>query len=159
MITLLSRKVDYALLILSHLHERQHQGQSAREIAERFNLSKAFIANILKELCQKGFVVSQRGVKGGYVLQRPADQILFTDLLEQLEEGFRIAECTHTEGEERPACTLEHQCPIRTPMMQIHRRMMKVFQGLTLAELFADIVDTNVNFPSRLQLLPATATI
>ena len=64
MATLLSRKTDYALLILSHLSERP-AGGSAREIADRFGLSKAFLANILKELCQKGFVSSHRGVKGG----------------------------------------------------------------------------------------------
>src|SRR5215204_1758076 len=56
MSTLLSKKTDYALLILSHLHDRP-EGDSAREIADRFGLSKAFLANILKELCQKGFLV------------------------------------------------------------------------------------------------------
>ena len=54
--TLLSRKADYALLILSYLSEKA-VGGTARAIAEQFGLSRAFVANILKELCQKGFVV------------------------------------------------------------------------------------------------------
>src|SRR5207249_7549133 len=65
---LLSRKVDYALLILSYLRHRP-EGGCARAIADRFGLSRAFVANILKALCQQGFVVSHRGVKGGYVLR------------------------------------------------------------------------------------------
>ena len=69
--TLLSRKADYALLILSHLHRRP-EGATARAIADKFELSRAFVANILKELCNKGFVVSHRGVKGGYSLGRDA---------------------------------------------------------------------------------------
>src|SRR5262249_10900897 len=44
--TLMSRKVDYALLILCHLH-RLPAGACAREIATRFRLSRAFVANIL----------------------------------------------------------------------------------------------------------------
>jgi DNA-binding IscR family transcriptional regulator len=39
MATLVSRKTDYAMLILSHLADRP-AGGSAREIAERFVLSK-----------------------------------------------------------------------------------------------------------------------
>ena len=62
--TLLSRKTDYALLILWYLHGHP-TGGCARTIAEHFGLSRAFVANILKELCQKGFVGSHRGVNGG----------------------------------------------------------------------------------------------
>ena len=73
-VTLLSRKTDYALLILSLL-SREQAGASAHKIADQFGLSRAFTANILKELCQKGFVASHRGDKGGYALQRPADVV------------------------------------------------------------------------------------
>ena len=78
--TLLSRKADYALLILSYLHT-QETG-NAREIAAKFGLSRAFVANILKELGHKGFVTSTRGVKGGYVLQRASATITLAELLE-----------------------------------------------------------------------------
>src|SRR6516164_7849590 len=64
---LLNRKVDYSLLILSYLHEHP-AGGCARVLAERFDLSRAFVANILKRLCRKGLVGSTRGIKGGYVL-------------------------------------------------------------------------------------------
>src|ERR1700730_1031341 len=97
---LLTRKVDYALLILSYLHHRP-EGGSAREIAAGFvGLSRAFAANILKELCQKGFVTSHRGVKGGYVLQRPADEINLLELMETLDDAVHLAECNKTVGED-----------------------------------------------------------
>src|SRR3981081_2214088 len=96
--TLLSRKTDYALLILSYLHSHA-DGGCARTIAEHFGLSRSFLANILKELCQKGFVTSHRGVKGGYGLQRPSEEINLAELLEALEDGFRLASCnSHAHG-------------------------------------------------------------
>lgn len=131
---LLSRKADYALLILSHLYHHSN-GASAREIAERFSLSKPFVANILKELCQKGYVVSHRGVKGGYVLARPVGQIRLTELLNSLEDEFQLTACTpgdaHHEG-----CDLMHVCPIRSPIHEIHRRITEVLSRITLAEVF-----------------------
>src|SRR5690348_13325742 len=98
--TLLNRKTDYALLILWFLHQRPGGG-SAREVALRFGLSRAFVANILKELCQRGFVTSHRGVKGGYVLARPAEEVSLAELIDALEEPMRTAACTgaHAAGD------------------------------------------------------------
>ena len=64
--TLLNRKIDYALLVLCYLHHRPDGGCS-RAIAGHFGISRAFVANILKDLCQKG-CASRRGVHGGYTL-------------------------------------------------------------------------------------------
>src|SRR2546425_4728230 len=91
--TLMSRKVDYALLILSYLDQKR-EGGCAREIADRYGLSKGFVANILKLLCHQGFVTSHRGVKGGYVMLRPAEQVSLAELMEALDEAFHLAECT-----------------------------------------------------------------
>lgn len=135
MSTLLSKKTDYALLILSHLSERPGGG-SAREIAGRFGLSKAFLANILKDLCNKGFLVSHRGVKGGYALQRPADQINLAELLEAMEDGWKLTTCSgQGEGDEHD-CLVHDLCPIRAPVNEIHRAIFSVLRGVTLADVF-----------------------
>src|SRR5713226_5230 len=117
---LLTRKVDYGLLILSYLHQRP-EGASAREIAAGFvGLSRSFAANILKELCQKGFVTSHRGVKGGYLLQRPAEEISLLELMETLDDSMHLAECNKTPGEED--CSLLNICPMRSSIGLVHQR-------------------------------------
>ena len=110
--TLLSRKADYALLILSHLH-RAKDGGNARAIAERFGLSRPFVANILKELCQKGFVASHRGVKGGYALQRPAASVSLAELLESIEDGFRLTVCNPDDHAHEGDCSVAATCSLR----------------------------------------------
>src|SRR5438477_360981 len=107
--TLLSRKADYALLILSHLH-RAKDGGNARAIAERFGLSRPFVANILKELCHKGYVASHRGVKGGYALKESARAVTLADFLASIDEGFRLTLCNHT-ADPSDVCVLEPGCP------------------------------------------------
>jgi Rrf2 family protein len=152
MSTLLSKKTDYALLILSHLSERAGGG-SAREIADRFGLSKAFLANILKELCQKEFLVSHRGVKGGYALARPADRISLAELLEALEDGWKLTTCTGEEDEDEHECTVHNLCPIRGPLNEIHRAMIGALQGVSLADVFRPAAGGTTTFQPVLSIL------
>jgi Rrf2 family protein len=131
--TLLNRKVDYALLILSYLHRRT-EGGSAREIAARFELSRAFVANILKLLCGKGFVTSHRGVNGGYVLGRPAEDVTLAQLMDALDDSFNLAECNKITG--AVTCTLSEICPVRHAIGGVHRRIRELLGKVTLAEIF-----------------------
>src|SRR5439155_14587272 len=88
--------------------------------------------NILKELCQKGFVASHRGVKGGYVLRRPAEDVNLAELMEALEESFHLAECNKAED----PCTHALLCPVKGAIAEVHHRIRDVLRGVTLAELF-----------------------
>jgi Rrf2 family protein len=143
--TLLNRKVDYALLILSYLHQRT-EGGSAREIADRFELSRAFVANILKLLCGKGFVTSHRGVKGGYVLERSAEEVTLAELMEALDDSFHLAECNKMSAAEPDLCSLTHICPVRNAIGEVHRRIREVLGKVTLAEIFGRHGETTTQF-------------
>jgi Rrf2 family protein len=149
-VTLLSRKADYALVILSYLYQHK-EGGSAKAIAEQFGLSRPFVANILKELCQRKFVSSHRGVKGGYALARDAATISLAELLEAVEEDFQLTVCNQTDGDE-DACSHASACTVKGPMAEVHQRLMGVLRGVTLAELF----DPKAG-PSSLHALPVLA--
>ena len=130
----LSRKVDYGLLIMSVLH-RRGTGASAREIAEAYDLSRPFVANILKRLCAMGLVQSHRGVRGGYVLGRPADQINMSQLMDALEDPFHLTECT---TENSAPCSLSLICPVKRAIGKVHRKIGDILGHTTLQELFEE---------------------
>lgn len=130
---LMSRKVDYALLILSYLHERP-EGGCAREVADHFGLSRPFVANILKELCQRGFVSSHRGVKGGYVPRHASEEVRLADVLQALDGSFSFAECNKEPG--GSLCCFESVCPVKDQIQEVQRRIWDVLRGVTLADLF-----------------------
>jgi Rrf2 family transcriptional regulator, cysteine metabolism repressor len=159
MSTLLSKKTDYALLILSHLSERPGAG-SAREIADRFGLSKAFLANILKELCQKRFLTSHRGVKGGYVLARPADRITLAELIQALEDGWKLTTCADEGETDEHLCSVHNLCPIRGPLNEVHRAVIGALKNVTLADVFRPAAGSTTTFQPVLSILnprpPAT---
>jgi Rrf2 family cysteine metabolism transcriptional repressor len=132
---LLSRKIDYALLLLVELMNRE-DGASARELADRFQLSRPFIANILKELCQGGLVESTRGVHGGYRLAADPREVTIHSLIRLLEGDLQLVACSgeHPEAE----CGLLEVCPVRRPLRRLHEKMMGLLSELTLAELASD---------------------
>jgi Rrf2 family protein len=131
---LLTRKVDYAILVLNYLHHHA-EGGCAREIADRFRISRAFVANILKELCQKGFVASHRGVKGGYALLRPAEEISLAEVLDALEDHpVSLAACNESPAGD--GCSLYADCPVKGPIAEVHQRLREVLRGVSLQELF-----------------------
>jgi Rrf2 family transcriptional regulator, cysteine metabolism repressor len=135
-VTLLSRKADYALLILAYLH-RTNAGGTAKAIADEFGLSRAFVANILKELCHRGYVASSRGVKGGYTLLRPLAAVTLAELLSDLDDKFKLTVCAEHGHADSDPCGLEQTCPVKGPLNEIHERLTAVLRSVTLAELYA----------------------
>ena len=130
---LLNRKVDYALLILCYLHHKS-EGSCAREIATRFGISRPFIANILKALCQQNYVDSHRGVKGGYALRPHITEQTLADLIDALDDKVMLAECNAAPPD--GCCDLLEHCPIRLPIAEVHQRIRTVLESVTLGELF-----------------------
>jgi Rrf2 family cysteine metabolism transcriptional repressor len=130
---LLNRKIDYALLILCYLHHKI-EGGCAREIAGRFGISRPFVANILKNLCQQGYVRSHRGVKGGYLLRELTATRTLADLIDALDDTVQLAECNTEQPED--CCSLAPYCPIRLPIAEVHNRIREVLEGVKLLDLF-----------------------
>ena len=84
-------------------------------------------------------MASHRGVKGGYVLQRTADEVSLAELMEALDDSFHLAECT--KESDVHVCTFTHVCPVRGAIGEVHRRIREVLRSVTLAELFGQPVD------------------
>jgi Rrf2 family protein len=142
--TLLNRKVDYALLILCYLYHRA-EGGSAREIAAHLGISRAFAANILKDLCRKWFVMSQRGAHGGYLLHSTTAERSMADLIDALDQPVRLAECSDAVSDD--CCSLAPQCPIRAPITEVHNRIRAVLRSVRLVEVFATPVAESQSVP------------
>jgi Rrf2 family protein len=73
---------EYGLRCLLQL-ARTTQGQVVRvkDIAAHEGLSHAYVEKLLRILSQAGLVHSVRGIKGGYVLNRPAAQVTLGEVV------------------------------------------------------------------------------
>lgn len=132
----LNKKVDYAIVILSHL-ATVGKVISATEIASSYQLSRPLAANILKQLTQAGFVTSTRGAKGGYGLAQAPETITIGDVVRAIDGEFALTECTvpYGDGTNDTTCEIAGCCPVRLPLQYVHDRVSRVLDELTFAEI------------------------
>ncbi|MEL7143748.1 MAG: Rrf2 family transcriptional regulator [Cyanobacteria bacterium J06573_11] len=85
----LSCKSEYALLALIELSLHYSQGDPLRicQIASQQNIPDRYLEQLLATLRRGGFVKSQRGAKGGYLLTREPWKITLLDVISCIE-GF-----------------------------------------------------------------------
>lgn len=131
---LISRKVDYGVLALCHLMAAEH-GVSARELADHYGLPKAFVANILKQLCSAGFISSQRGVHGGYHLACEPKNITLAQLIDTLDGPFQLMSCASGQD---AGCELSSVCPVKSPLRIVHEKLRATLAEVTLEDLKAE---------------------
>ncbi len=136
----LTRKTDYALVALADLGRRYQQNEkpaSARVIADAYKLPLPLLMNVLKELSSTDILVSTRGATGGYKLAREPESISLHDVVIAIEGPLRVALCADKENNGHH-CSIEMDCPIKTPIRTLHQRVTQVFKDMSLAELIAE---------------------
>ena len=85
----LSCKSEYALLALIELSLHYSKGEPLRicQIAAEQNIPDRYLEQLLATLRRNGFVKSQRGAKGGYLLTREPWKVTLLDVISCIE-GF-----------------------------------------------------------------------
>ncbi len=66
---------------------------NVQEIAEITGTSKHHVAKIFQRLVKAGYLYSQRGPTGGFVLRKKPEEINFLDLYEAIEGKLEITQC------------------------------------------------------------------
>ncbi len=82
----ITTKSPYALRALVELHRRGGNGPvPIAELARRGEIPVQFLEQLFATLRRAGVLRSQRGVKGGYGFERPAEEITVLEVVELLD--------------------------------------------------------------------------
>ena len=82
----ISAKTDYALRAAIELAAiGSSEPVKGEAIANAQGIPLRFLENILSDLRNAGIVESRRGVEGGYLLARPAEQIALADVIRAVD--------------------------------------------------------------------------
>ncbi len=104
----LNTRGRYAVMALADL--AKHGGSDAvplSAVADRQQLSVAYLEQIFLKLRRAGLVESARGRAGGYRLARPANQLNVAEIMRAAEEETRMTRCTSGSG---VGCLGEERC-------------------------------------------------
>ncbi|MBI4724841.1 MAG: Rrf2 family transcriptional regulator [Rhodomicrobium sp.] len=105
---LLSTKGRYAVMAIMEVAKQSDSTPlSLAGIAERLELSLAYLEQLFMKLRRKGLVQSVRGPGGGYVLGRDADTISIAEIMTAVDEPVKMTRC---ESEHDAGCVAAHRC-------------------------------------------------
>jgi Rrf2 family iron-sulfur cluster assembly transcriptional regulator len=130
-----STRGDYAAraLVSLSLHADDSGPTSVRDIAERTGLPQPYLEQILLALKGAGLVRSKRGVGGGYVLARPAEEITLADIVSAVDGPIVVGDfgLPHQDG----ACDHEGQCVLLAFWGEVGEQMRRHLAAVTLADV------------------------
>jgi Rrf2 family protein len=90
----ISRKAEYALHALIYIASTSgERACSINEIAHNAKIPREYLAKVLKGLTNDNFLVSSRGINGGYRLKKAAKDISYLNVLEAAEGTFKVTLC------------------------------------------------------------------
>lgn len=128
----ITRQTEYAIRGLRHLTRLNGEAPvQLRVLATECDVSEAFLAKIFQILGQAGLVRSHRGVKGGFSLGRPADQISLLQIVEVTEGGISLNLCTRGDG----SCPDEDNCSVAPVWARAQDALSTSLRDTSLADV------------------------
>lgn len=105
---ILSKHCEYGIQALLVLATKKTEGwTSLKEITDRLNAPEQYLAKILQDMSRKGIIKSRKGPMGGFMLGKPAENILLYDVVNALDGTEFLDKCVLGFDE----CTSDNPCP------------------------------------------------
>ncbi len=129
----ISTKGRYALRMLLDLAVRQEQGYiSLKEVAERQNISKKYLEQIVPMLNRSGILRTNRGNKGGYMLAKPANVLTVGEILRATEGSLAPVACLEYEVND---CPRAEECATLYIWEGLYKAVQDYLDGITLQDI------------------------
>lgn len=112
----------------------QNQGSgcvSLKDIAERQDISKKYLEQVVAPLVTADLLQVSRGPQGGYRLSKPAKDITLADIVDASEDGLELLLCMM----DTDACDRADNCTSRRIWNGLQDSIRSYLEGQTLADV------------------------
>lgn len=91
---ILPQTAQYALRIMSNIAlTRGAHPVRAKEISSQIQCPQHYVSKVLRKLVTAGLLKAERGHGGGFILARPAEKIMFCQVLEAVQGPLKAKQC------------------------------------------------------------------
>jgi FeS assembly SUF system regulator len=126
----LSKLTDYAVAVLVRLAGADGV-QTSPGIAALTGIPEPTVAKVLKLLTAADLVISQRGARGGYRLNRPLASIPIAQVIAAIDGPIALTACV--DGAD--GCESQGLCPMRGRWDPVNDAIYKALSNITLADM------------------------
>lgn len=132
----ISTKGRYALRMLIDLAEHKNDGYIAlKDIANRQNISKKYLEQIIPILNRADILLANRGFQGGYKLAKSPDKYTVGDILRLTEGSLSPVACLDQEPNE---CVKNADCPTLPIWVGLKKVICEYLDGITIQDILDD---------------------
>ncbi|MGY4494776.1 RrF2 family transcriptional regulator [Pseudomonas sp. TE3610] len=114
---------------------------SVRDLAELQGVPQDYLAKIFTKLAKAKLVAATEGVRGGFRLARPADEISLLDVVNAIDGRKSIFDCREIRGRcalfdgSPPTWALDGPCAVHGAMQTAQQRMEEALAQQTILDL------------------------
>ena len=136
----LTTKGRYAVMAMADLALYKDNGPtSLSDISVRQNISLPYLEQIFIKLKDNNLVKSTRGAKGGYILEKPANEIKISNIISAVDEEVKTLNC---KKESKKGCNNKStKCITHNLWDQLDQHINNFFEKVKLQ----DLVKRNMN--------------
>jgi Rrf2 family protein len=130
---MISQAAEYSLRAVLCLAQSPHEAMTAAELSERAQVPPGYFAKVLQVLSRAGIVEGRRGLRGGFCLARPIDEISLWDVIRVVDPSHRIKTC--------PLHLPEHKdelCPLHKRLDAAAEAVESILGAATFQQLLKD---------------------
>ena len=130
----LTTKGRYAVMAMADLALYKDNGPiSLSDISLRQNISLPYLEQIFIKLKDSNLVKSTRGAKGGYILEKPANDIKISNIISAVDEEVKMLNC---KKESKKGCNNKSaKCITHNLWDQLDQHINNFFDKVKLQDL------------------------
>lgn len=139
----ISTKGRYAVRMLVDLAEHKNDGFIAlKDIADRQNISKKYLEQIVPLLNKSGILKANRGYQGGYMLAKNPDELTVCEVLKITEGSIAPVACLDFEPVQ---CERADECSTLYIWEGLYKVITDYLEGITIQNILDRISENGYN--------------
>ena len=126
----ITKKLEYALIALRHMHLKEESLSSSNEISQMYMIPRELLAKTLQQMARLNYINAVQGPNGGYKLHQSLDDVNLTKFIEEIEGPLGMVDCSINMD-----CTQLNNCNIRMPMNKINENIRSIFNNIRITDI------------------------
>lgn len=126
---------EYAIRAIVHMSKKPELTYTANELYPHLDAPLKFLAKILQKLARKKILKSQRGVKGGFKIAMPLENLTIVDIIEAVDGPMALNKCLLTSYD----CKRESLCPVHPIWEEAQIKLKESLSKKTIADIVNEL--------------------
>lgn len=122
---------EYAIRAIVYMAKEPEATYTATELYPHLDAPLKFLAKILQKMARKKILKSQRGVKGGFKIAMPLENLTIVDIIEAVDGAIALNKCLLTNYD----CNREALCPVHPIWEEAQLKLKEALSKKTIADI------------------------